>query len=58
MLIFVVSIVCWGLGGIVAYFGMALIPGITDTQRNLVIPLFVLGGVILATYQIVAKRRK
>ncbi len=52
---FVVTLVCWGIAGIAAYFGMALIPGITDTQRDLAIPFFFLAGLILAVYQIATK---
>lgn len=55
LMMFGVSIACWGIAGIVAYFGMAFIPGITEAQRDLVIPGFLLGGVILAVYKFVTK---
>jgi uncharacterized membrane protein YbhN (UPF0104 family) len=48
-----VSIVVWGIGGVIAYFVMLLIPGLTGVQWQMVIPLFLLAGVIMGVFQII-----
>ena len=51
----VLSTTFYGLAGVIAYFCMFLIPGFTNTQRELVIPVFLLVGVIMAIYQIIER---
>lgn len=58
MLTFIISVVSWGLVGTIVYFVMAFIPGFTEAQRDIAIPVCLLGGVILGVYEILAKRRK
>ena len=50
-----VSIVCWGIGGVIAYFVMLLIPGMIGVQWQMVIPAFLLAGVIMGVFQTIKK---
>ncbi len=48
MLSLLIGTIAGALGGLVLYLVLLLIPGVTDAQRTLAVPLFTLAGALIA----------